>query len=369
MIEPTGKRRRSALETFDGCPFRYNAIYNQGIEDQGDEAHRGIAFHEVAFRYIARLAEHQTPMDREELGLAFQEGIALSNCPATLVDEVWRLVERWAERFELNLRAYLLAEERVETQRFQWRPDLVYAFPGILETIDWKTYYRGLSEDQARREFQAKFYLAQALKAWPNFPIYRFTFAFVRIGYAVSFDATPDEIQAWEPQIDAILNSLEESERSGDWPAMPGSHCGLCRIACPLVDNPAKLPVRLTTKGEAEAAAGDVLVLEQRMKALKKALGAWCQKDGPLVFRGQQFSHSAIDSVRYPAAGLIDLLREVGRAVADLTVSKTSAGKALDGLKGEALEKAQALAITKRGWRFGHKKAGVFDEEDEETTE
>ena len=79
------RKRRSALETFDGCPHRFRVLYEvcrncghhhgvhddgrcngedgQGcmcpgfehVEDRGDESQRGIAFHECAFRYIDRL--------------------------------------------------------------------------------------------------------------------------------------------------------------------------------------------------------------------------------------------------------------------------------------------------------------------------
>lgn len=112
------KRRRSALESYDGCPYRYNQLYNLGIEDRGDESQRGIAFHEAAFRYIARLMAKRLTADAAEARAAFIEGVALTQLPAHIVHEVARIWERFAEYFELDLDAYMAAEEMQETERF-----------------------------------------------------------------------------------------------------------------------------------------------------------------------------------------------------------------------------------------------------------
>jgi len=360
---PTGKRRRSALEAFDGCPKRYHDIYDLGVEDKGDEANRGIAFHEVAFRYVDRLAKAKTSMDAEELGLAIREGIALSNCPTAQLPDVNELVERWGSSFELDLDAYLTAEERQESARFTWIPDLVYVRPTHVEIWDWKTFYRGYTEAQARKEFQARFYLVQALELWPNFPEYWFVFVFVRLNTTVTIKCKPDEIESWRPQVEGILARLENAERTGDWPAVPGSHCGLCRLACPIVDNPARLPVRLVSQAERDTAAGEVLALEQRLKALKKAVGAYCTKEGPFVMGGQWFGHTQGESATYPADSAIKTLKSGGADVSTVTVSKTSIAKAIKTLAGEigiqTIADLVKLAITKTTWRFGHKKAGA----------
>jgi hypothetical protein len=365
-IEVRKKRRRSALEAFDGCPFRYNAIYNLGAEDKGDEANRGIAFHEIAFRYIDRLAKARTPMDAEELALAISEGIALSNCPTALLDEVNELAGRWGSGFELDLDAYLTAEERLESDLFTWIPDLVYVRPTHVEILDWKTFYKGFTEAQARKEFQARFYLKQALAIWPGFPEYWFTFVFVRLNYRVTIKVKPEEIETWGPQVDGILAGLENAERTGTWPAVPGSHCGLCRLTCPVVDNPARLPVRLIDVGQRDTAAGEILPLEQRLKALKKSLAAYVTKEGPFVLNGQLFQQAQTESVTYPAVKALDFLKDHGVDPADVTLSKTALAKPAKALNAEHQADLSKLAVTKTGWRFGHKKAGAFDEDEAE---
>lgn len=363
------RRRRSALESYDGCPDRYNRLYNLGEEDRGDESQRGIAFHEAAFRYITRLAEAGVPADAEEASLAFQEGIALTQLPVHIVDEVARIWRRFAEWFQLDLDAYLSAEERLESDEWEWIPDLVYIRPQGVEIIDWKTYFKGLTRAQALKEFQLKFYLLRAMEAWPNFPTYTFTFNFVRLGYQVSISLRPEEIEGFRDEVSAILLSLEEAEASQSWPAIPGSHCTLCRLTCPVVDRAGRLPIRFTTKDEALAGAGEIMALEQKLKVLKKSVAGWCKQEGPLVLNGQEFSHRASLSYRYPAYKVLDLVRQNYSVIASegLTVS-SAAIKDVDPLKSVRNDPSlKALGIAKQAWKFSHKKAGeLYDHRDDE---
>lgn len=380
------KRRRSALESFDGCPHRYNVLYNlctcghgyaahmmpdgacladpEGhcacpgftpVEDRGDESQRGIAFHEAAFRYIDRLAKAQVPSDAEEASLAFQEGIALTQLPFHLVDHVARLWSRFVAWFELDLGAYLTGEERQETDRFTWIPDLVYVRPQGVEITDWKTYYKGLTRDQAVKEFQLKFYLVHAMDLWPGFPTYTFTFNFVRLAHQVSITLTPDQVEAFRDEVLAIDLALTEAERgTNTYPAIPGSHCTLCRLACPLVDNPARLPIRLTTKAEAEAAFGRVLVLEQELKTLKKSLGGWCYQEGPLWFRGQEYAHRATTSRRFKLSDV----REFAGDNTDQILVSTSDLKPIWPRTVLIPEDLLQLGEANTKWSFKHRKAG-----------
>lgn len=359
MSEPI---RRSALEAFDGCPFRYDAVYNRGAVDQGDESHRGIVFHAAADAYIQRLAANQVVSDHEDAVDGFQAAVAELRCPTHLIDEVDRLFFRWAEGFELDLGAYFAAEEKQAHRGFTWRPDLVYIRPQGVEIKDWKTYYRGLSQAQAAKEFQARFYLTQAVDIWPGFPTYTFVFVFVRLNYEVRVTVTADAVDAWRPQVDAILAGIQEGQATGNWPAIPGSHCSLCRLACPIVDNPARLPVRLTTRAEAEEAAGQILVLEQRTKALKKSLGGYCAVEGPLVLNGQEFNHFETQGTSYRLNDVLTWARESAVSLGDVWISSTPLKSVFAAVKGtKKATDLKALATQSPRWSFRHRKAGEPD--------
>lgn len=357
----TQKRRRSSIESFGGCPYRYDQTTNKGVIDKGDESIRGVTFHEAALQYIRRLAAKHLASDADEAQAALIDGLALSNLPHHLLSEVSKIWGRFAEWFQLDLDAYLSSEELQETDRFTWIPDLVYLRPMGPEIIDWKTYFKGLTRQQALKEFQLKFYLLMALKLWPGFPTYTFTFNFVRLGYEVRITLTPDEIEKFSPEVEGALAALEEAERTGQYPAIPGSHCTLCRLACPLVDNPARMPIRVGTKTEAESMAGQILVLQQKLKTYSKALQGWVGAEGPLVVNGQQFLFRESEVRKFQAVKVLDVLGKVygddNDQAQKLMVGPTAIREA-DPLKAVKDHPDLGEPVTSPRWSFVHQKAG-----------
>jgi hypothetical protein len=356
-----GDLRRSAVEAF-GCPFRYQQIHLNGVDDTGDESMRGRAFHAAAWIYILRLSAKQLTSDHEEAQLALRNGIATTGCPDQLIVPVEKLWNRWAPTFELDLDAFLQAEEIVRRGRRTFRPDLAYCRPGEVELIDFKTYYKGLTEVQARAELQPRWYLVEAKAAWPGFAHYRFTFDFVRLGYKVSIVYTPDEIDAMEAGVQGSIDAVVDAEARGEFPALPGSHCTLCRLKCPVVDDPARTPVRVTTEQEALDVFGQILSLEQRRKTLVKALGAYVKVEGPVLLRGQVYRHAPSDQVRYPLDKVVAAL-DGTNLLPTLTISQSSLKSVWK--KPDAMpDSLKDAAITRRGWRFGHKRGGELDLDD-----
>ncbi len=364
-----GDLRRSAVEAY-GCPFRYQQIHLNGVDDTGDESLRGRAFHAAAWVYILKLAAAyaRTSDDEPErpAGLmvsddqlareSLRAGMAVTGCPDQLVAPVQRLWDRFTSKFELDLDAFFQAEELVKRGRRTFRPDLVYMRAGEVEVKDFKTYYKGLTETQARQELQVRWYLVEAKQAWPGFARYRFTFVFVRLGYEVSVVFTPEEIDAMEPGVQGAIDAVVEAEARGEFPALPGSHCTLCRIKCPVVDDPARTPIRVTTEQEALDTFAQILALEQRRKVLVKNLAAYVKVEGPLALRGQVYQHVPTDSRRFPMDAVVQQVPDAARQ-ALVTVSATGLKpiwRKVTDMPGALLERA----IATRGWRFGHKKAG-----------
>lgn len=420
--------RRSALETFDGCPYKFQVLYElcrdcghrvglhdgercqgtadqpclctgfQHVEDRGDESQRGIGFHEVAFRYIDRLAKAGLRADAGEASLAFREGVALAQLPSRLVDQVKRLWVPFAEWFQLDLDAYFAAEA-LQVSAFcmncswrgaeadvvykgggtptdpvveccpdcqgpvsasTWTPDLVYVRPHEVEITDWKTYYKGLTEEQARQEFQLKFYLWQAMHLWPGFPSYRFTFNFTRLRYSVSVAFRPDEIEAFSDEVKAITLGIYEAKRTAQYPAIPGSHCALCRLKCPVVDNPYRLPVRITRPEERDALASRILTLEQELRAAKKVLRGYCETAGGFRFRGETFAFWPETTRRYPADEVLTWLKEQGKDVSAVTVSTTALGDHAHPKRASEATRdfLGSVVIETQKWPFRHRKVG-----------
>jgi hypothetical protein len=280
----------------------------------------------------------------------------MARLPTHIVPDVSNLWRRHVGRFVLDREAYFAAEAQQQTRRFKFIPDLVYVRPMHLRIIDWKSYFRGLTEAQARREFQPKFYVWQAMQIWPGFEKYTFVFVFVRLGFKVEVTYTPEEIEAFGPEIEGIVLGLEQAEAIGEWPAIPGSHCAVCRLQCPIADNPQLLPVRIGTRPEAVTVGGEILVLEKRLRMLRKALSGFCSIDGPVDVGGQEFAHAAYPMKRYPAKPAIEICEAAGFIMDGSTLSRSGLGfKKFPQAIYDAL--AEIEISTKRA-KFGHRKAG-----------
>jgi hypothetical protein len=359
--------RRSALEAVS-CLFRHKAIYVDGVPDGSDEATRGILFHAAAHRYIAHLAANKMTADHDSAMGVLNDVLIEQIAPHHLVDEVTEIfLHRWAPKFELELDAFLSAEEKQGVQGFTWRPDLLYVRPDAIEIVDFKTFYIGMSPEQARQEFQAQFYIWQAMKIWPGWPVYKLTFVFVRLGYQTTVTFTPEDFPALERQVYLRVEILKRARETGVWPATPGEHCRFCRLACPVVDHPLKLPVRVTSRAQGQQLGAEFLARSQERGALTKALAAWCAIDGPLQVNGVEFAHRPTTRNVWPAEPVLQALEQAGVEPGELpravipsaALGKYFRRKALAEI-GEAIA---PLAITTPGTTFGPKKAGVVEPE------
>lgn len=335
-MTPTPPRRmlrRSALEAM-ACPHRYKKLYVDEVDDTSDEALRGQVAHDVAKVYIRRLVSlnrahdeeatratiaGQPPVpplnlrgDAEEAKRALEATLAVTKLPPHLVQEVEMLVMRWSQRFELDIGAYLLAEETqaVASERLEWTPDLVYVRGHEIEQVDWKTFWVGFTENQVKQQFQAKVYVWLAAKAWPNFPQYRFTFDFMRLGYQVTAVWYPDEIAELDLEIRARVRAIEDSEERDEWPAIPGEHCGFCRLKCPMIDQVDLMPRRVTSGETAQAVAGELLVLEQAVAARKKALKGYCKTEGPVDVGGARYGFKGSVKRKFLIRDVLKVLEE-----------------------------------------------------------
>jgi hypothetical protein len=371
MTTVTSSRRRSAIETAS-CLFRYNAIYNQRVQESSPFALRGIGYHAVKKRYIDRLFAKRLAADAEEAALAFPEGIALAQTPASIVPEVRSIFDREAERFELDVDAYVLSEERLAgaDDVDEFTPDLVYAHGRVLTVIDDKTYFRVLTEREARNTLQARFYVRRAALRWPGFDSYRFVFRFVRYGVEVAVAFEPHELDDTEREVEAINAVIDAAHISGEWPATPGDWCGLCALRCPIADDPQVRAVRLLTREDAEAAARRSMALLAAYSHEIGALRTWCNLNGDLIVSGARFYYKPAVSWKYPAAAVVDTLRD-NAIEPKFTIGKTAVKSYLESKKYAHVRNAVSQLGTAKpaASKFTVSRATVDDDPEDEAEE
>lgn len=361
--------RRSAVQTAKACLYRYNQIWNLSVPDHNDFSLRGIAFHACAHRYITLLMEAGMEQDNDLARQAFQEGIATSLTPAPLVAEVLSIYLPWAENFSLKLEWFVAAEEHQVGQNQQtFTPDLVYAAPDALTIVDFKTFWVCLTEDQIRNDFQARWYIYNAMRIWPNFPVYRFTHSYVRFGKTVSVDFTANELSTLADEVDAIAATITEATERNEWPATAGTECAYCTLKCPLADNPVVVPKRFTLPQQAQGIAGWILATETNVKLAKKALKAYCAANGPVDVGGVAFDNRPVLQRTYPIHEVLKVLaaRNIagGFDQAGLTISHSALAKLMKQFP-QLEEDLLPYQSSKTTYRFSAKRPGIGEEDED----
>ena len=404
MTEALTVYRRSELEGAD-CLHRYRQIWIEGVDDSSDYALRGQAFAAIKHDYLERLVAQGLTQDEEEARAAFIAGIAASRCPDRLIPEVRDLWDRHAERFELRLDRFVAAEEKqlpvlckacrkgwyvaeirptnntcpscgsadLELRPFVFTPDLVLAHPegNVLEIVDDKTFFIALTEAQAQASFQGRFYVRYGMARWPGFTTYRFTFNFVRLGKQVSVDYTQADLDRLEREVDASVAKIEQAKIDDYWPATAGPSCTYCELKCPLADRPAIVPKRFTLPEQAVTVASWILAAETQLKTAKKALKAYCAVNGAVDVQGVAFDNRPVLQRTYPIDHVIAAMTAAGvekdaatLGAGSLTISHSALAKlfrSYPALEQELLP----FQASKTTYRFGAKKPGVGDDDDE----
>lgn len=409
MTTPITVYRRSELEGSD-CLFRYKAVWLDGVDDSSDYALRGQAFAAIKFHYITGLLAAQLGQDEEIAQQAFIDGIASSRCPDRLIPEVNELWMRHARNFELPLDRYVTHEEKqdpvlcagcrrtwtlpelhsiegpnhekhwscpscgstqLELRPFTFTPDLVLSHPerNELEVVDDKTFFVALTAAQAKASFQGRFYIRHAMSRWPNYASYRFTFAFVRLGKVESVVYTSDDLEALDREVASAVKKIELARQTNHWPATPGPSCNYCELQCPVVDNLAVVPKRVSLPAQASALGAAILAASKWVSTAKKTLKGYCATEGAVDVNGVEWDNRPVENRWYPIRDVIQVLQDRGRMGAfeseELTLSYSALSKLFKAYPD--LEKDLAgVQRAKTTYRFSAKKPGVGDDDDDQ---
>ncbi len=367
--------RRSELEAIsDGCLARYKALWIDGVDDSSDISMIGSAFAKIKHLYILRLVERNLSRDAEEAQAAFIEGIAITQTPAHLIPEVRTVWQFHSEKFDLDVKRFVAAEEKGDKGGVAFSPDLVIAHSesNTLEIVDDKSGWRPpMTESELRTNFQARVYSRYARDRWPNFSHYAFTLYAVRFNKRVTVSFSQADLDAVDVEIQAAISTIELAKVANEWPAIPGPACRFCTLACPVADQKITLPKRLTLE-QREPLAAWMLVAEKQLKALRKLLKESVTANGPIDVRGIVWDNRPSESRSYPIDAVLEAFKklkidrqapDVLAAGGDLTLSHSALKKVLK-LYPELEQMLEATARSKTTFRFGAKAAGEEDDEE-----
>lgn len=362
------RRRRSAREWFAKCQYAYAGQYVHGINGENDYTRRGSLFHKAREFYIALLWKHRTKSDAILAAMAWQAAAQTMNIPWEHHEDARTMFVPWAERYELNLKTFYAVETNLMSHYgAELRMDEVHVPDAdTLRIVDCKTYWRIPTQDELRGAFQTANYLGAARKLFPGFKRYEMVYDIVRYGI------TSEPVSLTDAELDEVDNyhaaqtvAMDMADAAGDFTITPGSHCGMCKLKCPLMDNPMVESDRVTTAAEATRTAQRVVVAERVASLGKAALRAYTAEHGPLSAGDVEFAHRAKETTTYPLVDVADVLTEEELDNLGLTIS-ASAVKRITGSKKKykaAADRLAELAIVKVGTEFTGKRTITGDDD------
>ena len=366
--KPTDTITHSKILSFI-CPYRYDLIHNQGLEDDSDPARRGSTVHAANEFYVAALVKAGATSDYDLAKVALHDAIVEEHCPAHLLPDVQFLWSNHVERFELDLEAFLEAEKRTVVGELSFKPDYVLAKFDALEIHDLKTMFQALDEEGAKKDLQARMYALLASKVWPGFPVYKFIFHFVRLRHDVTATFEPAELDLIEEQLGALVDAIKRAKDEGVYPASPGQQCQYCTFVCPRVDDARRMPARILTNDFAEQVAGDLLVCKTAATQYQRVLEEYTKQFGPVVAAQYEWAHRPVERLKFPASVVLDILHRFGAPLEKLTFGKTAVKSYLTAKKWAHIKpELEAIQVATTTTSFRGKKVNLMGEDPEENT-
>lgn len=307
------RRRRTARETFGNCRFRFAAEYIHEVDGGSDVTRRGNAWHRARALYIAALFKSQVAEDFELAEWAIQQALVEQPLPFEQETECRDLWARWTEKFRLPLAQFFAVETELPLFDTLLRFDLVLVPDrNTLMLDDGKTNWSIPSQDALDNAFQPAFYLTAARKLFPGFQRYRFRYDFARYGAYRFVEKTNAELDAIELMIETQDKAIAEAERTGEYPATAGAHCGTCMVAnCPVVSN--ALRYGRVDGHNASETVREVAALHRAIEVRQAALRAYCDEHGGSVTGGGiEWKHRPVERRQYPAVKTLEVLEKHG---------------------------------------------------------
>lgn len=352
--------RRTALSDA-ACLYRFDQVHQQGVIDTSDAALRGQAFAAVKHRYLELLLDAELSSCPDLAAKAFMEGVATHQTPSHLIPEVSDLWRRHAEVFELLLDRYVTHEERIQVGAVSYAPDLVYAHTETLETVDDKSHWSAMSEEDLRGDYQARFYSAAARHRWPGFDRYRFTLNYVRLQQQRSVVFLPSELDQIDLEIAADVARVQQAQETGSYPASVGPACEYCSLKCPIADQPMLNPSRVVSGEQAESLLAWLTTSKKLTASVQKGLREWAKVNGPIG--PDQFGMWPTEAISFPIDAVLSALGEANAlgALDGMQLTTANVNRIIASLPLVAA-KLEPTKNTKIGYKFGPRKGGSDDE-------
>jgi hypothetical protein len=314
--------RQSLLARADQC--RHSAMLDVK-HDGGSDSHakqRGTAYHLFAEKMIRTLIEQGEPTlyaraEGEDAVSAAKQVASLSAAmveevldehpelalPVSEIDAVRVMAYHTAIGFDLDPRNVLAIEQQfhleVEGHTVTGTVDVASQLrDDTLDVTDWKTSFNVPGESEFAGLFQTKLYAVLMMFGTPEgglpigdginwirgrqvFPRYLSDDGLLMTREVVF---SRQELTDWRFDVERLVRDLAGRFESGDWPAVPGSHCSMCAAPqeCPLPPKLRDYAGTVNTVEQASLALGAADRTSAAVNATRKEVREFAKRAGPI---------------------------------------------------------------------------------------
>jgi putative RecB family exonuclease len=361
----------SRLSMFQTCPQQYKLSYIDKLKGEVNPLTIvGRVCHDAIGRYNNHCIKNKLTSDFEKWKEFAWQAIEKSNLPPELNQEIFMLMEQYAQTHEVDLDSVVGAEEKMALNKkgdlVDWlAPDVwmrvildyLQISGNVAKITDYKTTWAMKSDP-----FQLMIYAWAVKKVYPHVTDFQIEIDYIRHEFQATEYFEEDDMADIERAILAKTNAIENEVK---FEPSVGIACSYCPVwyACPAMKTMGEQRRFVLPKTEAEAVT-IALELEKTTRLsteAKKVLKEYCDTKGDLVAGGRIYGFSVSSKYEFEIAEMIMTLNSMGINFLEYLVVDHRKFKAL--LQDARVAKiVKSIGTKKVSATFTSKKAGAKEE-------
>lgn len=320
-LQPSRTHSWSRLSMFQNCPQQWKLMYMDKKKGEVNPlTNVGRVCHDAIGRYNNHCIKNKLTSDFDKWKEFAWQAIENSDLPPEYNNEIFKLMEQYAQTHEVDLESVVGAEEKFainkNREQVDWlAPDVwlrividyLQISGNVAKITDYKTTWAMKSDP-----FQLMIYAWAIKQIYPHVTDFQIEIDYIRHEFQVCQTFTEEDLADIERAILAKINRVEAEER---FEPNIGVQCSYCPVwyACPAMSDTTIRRFQLP-KSYIEA-SGLALELEKysRMAGeIKKVLKEYCDNAGELTAGGRVYRFNVSNKYEFEISEMIMALNEMG---------------------------------------------------------
>jgi len=351
------------LSLFEACPYCYRLRYIDKKEPEPSESLLiGRLLHEIIGKYNKHLLGKKVQTDITVIpeiteNLLYSPKGDFAGLAPEKANEVLSIATKFSESHVLDLSRVVDVETMnffvIPQGKFWFVIDLLMIENSKAEIVDYKSDWNLRSQADVDKDPQLQTYAMCVNKKYPQVEEFDVKLNFIRHSVVRETHLDLEDVGSRERQ---IMKEIEQIEGTRAFKPTPGANCSWCDFSelCPL-DLEGQAIIQ--NEPDAQSIAGEILVLEKKVKDRKDVLSQFCAKGGPVDVNGERFNHFKTESEGFPdVRSFMRVLENHGKDPFELLRVDGKQVKTLWGESTELDTELEKISADRSYTRFSHKK-------------